>query len=206
MTQYGKITSYDSDRGTGMIAPQDGTEALPFRKTDLQQHGEEPRSDQVYTFETQRGPDGAPQAVNVQMEQGTGASQPGGGDGGFNAQGQSEMTVNEQAARRSGVDGAGGARHGTEEYDSQGRSEHQTRTDGQEGVSRGGMETARGNAPGETRADRGGTSAGGSTFQPLEAESSKDHRSTERQHELGRDSQGHDERAQNEQRRDDRRT
>lgn len=201
MTQYGKIISYDAENGAGKIAPQDGSEALSFRKADLQQQGEEPRSDQLYTFETQRGPDGQPQAVNVQMEQGPNARQTDSDHGTFNDQGQSEQAANQENARRSGVDGAG-LQQGDRDHridnerqsQSQTEREHQIRTEGQEGVSRGGLETARGDAPGENRADQRGTSTGGSTFQPLEADESKDQRSVSRQHELGRDAEGRDER------------
>lgn len=198
MTQLGKITHFDKQSGAGMIAPQDGSEALPFDRHSLQQHGEEPRSDQVYAFETRGDANGLPVAVNLQMEQGPNARMEGpeanGNQGGFDAQGQSQARANQEAARRSGVDGAGLVQGGNEERDSRGRSEHQTRTDGQDGVSRGGMDAPRGEAAGGVPADRG-TASGGSTFQPLEAEDSKAHRSPEQQHNLGRDAQGRDERA-----------
>ena len=207
LTHYGKITHFDKNTGTGMISPTDGSGALPFMASGMR---EEPRSDQTYRFETENHPDGRLQAVNLIADDSANAHQSGstasGGEGAFDAQGQSENRHNQEAERRSGVDGAGlsGAggsdayRPGTDSH-GQGRgddpTEHQTRTTGQEGVSRGGQETARGDAPGQTQATTGGTSAGGSTFQPLEAEESKADRSTERQHELGRDGQGHDDRA-----------
>jgi cold shock CspA family protein len=207
MTNYGKITHFDKHTGTGLIAPMDGSDAVPFMASGMAQ---QPRSDETYTFDTQRGADGRPQAVNLQMDTGPDArqqhAQAHGNEGGFDAQGQSQQRHNQEAERRSGVDGAGEVHGGGEARDSHGRTEHQTRTDGQEGVSRAGMDTARGNAAGETYPERGGSSAGGSTFQPLEAEESKAARSPEREHELGRDPQGRDERAIKEQRRDDRRT
>lgn len=200
MTHYGKITHFDKDTGTGMIAPMDGSDAMPFMVSGMQH---EPRSDQTYMFETQASADGRPQAVNLQMDEGPNARQQHasahGNEGGFDAQGQSQNRHNQEAERRSGVDGAGVAHGGGEARDSHGRSEHQTRTDDQEGVSRGGMDTPRGEA--------GGTAeSGGSTFQPLEADESKGHRSPSQQHNLGRDAKGYDERASDEQRRDDRRT
>lgn len=194
MTRYGKITHFDKDTSTGMIAPMDGSHAVPFMASGLQ---EQPRSDQTYSFDTQTNADGMPQAVNLQMDTGPGRQQDAaahGNQGGFDAQGQSQARANQEAERRSGVDGAGVVHGGGEERDSHGRSEHQTRTDGQEGVSRGGMDTPRGVAGGGERADRGGSSAGGSTFQPLEAEDSKADRTAGRQHDLGRDAQGRDER------------
>jgi cold shock CspA family protein len=212
MTHYGKITHFDKDTGTGMISATDGGGALPFMASGMR---EEPRSDQTYRFETETNPDGRLHAVNLTMDDSANARQPGssasGGEGTFDPQGQSENRHNQDAERRSGVDGAGvngagwGGTGGSDAYrpgtDSHGQgrgddpTEHQTRTAGQEGVSRGGQETARGDAPGQTRATTGGTSAGGSTFQPLEAEESKAERSPERQHDLGRDSHGRDDRA-----------
>lgn len=197
MTHYGKITHFDSQSGTGMIAPQDGSEALPFDRGSFQQHGEVPRSDQVYTFETRGDANGRPVAVNLQMEQGPNARQEGpeanGNQGGFDQHGQSQARANQEAERRSGVDGAGLA-HGSTDRDSHGRSEHQTRTDGQDGVSRGSGEMARGDTRGEAPVTTGTAPSGGSTFQPLEADDSKAHRSREEQHHLGRDAQGNDER------------
>lgn len=104
MNQYGKITAYDAERGVGMIAPERGGDALPFRKADLQQQDEELRSDQLYTFDMQEGLDGQPRAINLQMEQSRSAGQTDNSHGGFSAQGQSEQQANQQAASRPGVD------------------------------------------------------------------------------------------------------
>jgi len=37
MTQYGKIKSYDSNKGSGTITPERGGETIAFVKADLQQ-------------------------------------------------------------------------------------------------------------------------------------------------------------------------
>jgi CspA family cold shock protein len=109
MTQYGKITHYDAQQGTGTIAPEQGGDPLPFDRTGLQQQAQEPRSDQLYTYETQMGASGQAQAVNLQMEQGNNARQQSpdahGNQGGFDQRGESQNHANQEAARRPGVDG-----------------------------------------------------------------------------------------------------
>ncbi|MEL1249277.1 cold-shock protein [Aurantiacibacter gilvus] len=70
MTQYGKIKSYDSNKGSGMITPEKGGDALPFGKTDLQQQAQEPKVDQRYGFETKQADGGNKSAVNLQHQQG----------------------------------------------------------------------------------------------------------------------------------------
>lgn len=108
MAQYGKITHYDARQGTGTIAPESGGDPLPFDRTGLQQQAQEPRSDQLYTYETQMGADGRAQAVNLQMEQGNNARQQDpnahGNHGGFDQQGQSQNRANQESASRLGVD------------------------------------------------------------------------------------------------------
>ncbi len=71
MTHYGKIKSYDTGKGAGMITPDKGGDALPFNKADLQQQAEVPKADQRYGYETKQVDGGKPQAINLQMEQGT---------------------------------------------------------------------------------------------------------------------------------------
>lgn len=70
MTNYGKIKSYDADKGAGMITPEKGGDALPFHKADLQQQAEVPKADQRFGYETKQGEGGKSQAINLQMEQG----------------------------------------------------------------------------------------------------------------------------------------
>ena len=70
MTNYGKIKSYDADKGAGMITPEQGGDALPFHKADLQQQAEVPKADQRFGYETRQGEGGKAQAINLQMEQG----------------------------------------------------------------------------------------------------------------------------------------
>lgn len=71
MTHYGKIKSYDAAKGTGMITPEKGGDALAFNKSDLQQQAQEPRADQRYGYDTRQVDGGKAHAVNLQMEQGT---------------------------------------------------------------------------------------------------------------------------------------
>ena len=52
MTHFGTIKSYDSDKGTGTIAPEKGGNALPFGRKDLQQHAAEPNVDERYGYNT----------------------------------------------------------------------------------------------------------------------------------------------------------
>jgi CspA family cold shock protein len=68
MTQYGNIKFYDTDKGTGTIAPESGGDVLPFRKTDLQQQGQEPEVDQRYGYETQSGDGGKQWAVRLELQ------------------------------------------------------------------------------------------------------------------------------------------
>ena len=77
MTHYGKIHSYDADKGAGMITPDKGGDALPFAKADLQQQAEEPKADQRYGYETKQGEGGTAHAINLQMEQGDSADSDG---------------------------------------------------------------------------------------------------------------------------------
>jgi CspA family cold shock protein len=70
MTNYGKIKSYDSSKGAGMIAPEKGGEPMAFAKADLQQQGQEPKVDERYGYETSKGDGGKMKAINLQMEQG----------------------------------------------------------------------------------------------------------------------------------------
>jgi cold shock protein len=70
MTQYGKIHSYDTAKGAGMIKPEKGGDALPFQKADLQQQAEVPKADQRYGYDTKQDNGGKAHAINLQMEQG----------------------------------------------------------------------------------------------------------------------------------------
>jgi CspA family cold shock protein len=70
MAHYGKIKSYDSGNGAGMITPEKGGEPLAFAKADLQQQGQTPKVDQRYGYETSQADDGKMRATNLQQEQG----------------------------------------------------------------------------------------------------------------------------------------
>jgi CspA family cold shock protein len=74
MTHYGKIKSYDVNKGAGTIVPDKGGEALSFNKSDLQQQAQEPRANQRYGYDTRQVDGGKAHAINLQMEQGTGDS------------------------------------------------------------------------------------------------------------------------------------
>lgn len=93
MTQYGKIHSYDTAKGAGMIKPEKGGDALPFHKADLQQQAEVPMADQRYGYDTKQVDGGKSRAINLQMEQAdkdSGSAQPGESDERSGQQSQSE--------------------------------------------------------------------------------------------------------------------
>ncbi len=65
MAHSGKIKSYDVAKGSGLITPVKGGDALPFNKTDLQQQAQEPRSGQDYGYETRQVNGGTTYATNM---------------------------------------------------------------------------------------------------------------------------------------------
>ena len=74
MTHFGKIKSYDSDKGTGMITPDKGDDALPFKRGDLQQQAQEPCIDQRFGYDTSEVNGSNKRAINLQPQQGNGPS------------------------------------------------------------------------------------------------------------------------------------
>lgn len=71
MIHFGKIKSYDSGKGSGLIAPESGGEPLSFVKADLQQEAAEPMSGQRYGYETSQVDGGkSPRATNLQPDDG----------------------------------------------------------------------------------------------------------------------------------------
>lgn len=70
MTHFGKIKSYDSGKGSGMITPEKGGEPLSFAKADLQQEAAEPKSGQRYGYETSQVDGGKTRAINLQPNDG----------------------------------------------------------------------------------------------------------------------------------------
>ncbi len=68
MTHFGKIESYDSSKGKGMITPEKGGEALPFGKSDLQQQAQEPKVDQRFGYETKQVDGGQAHAVSLKHQ------------------------------------------------------------------------------------------------------------------------------------------
>jgi CspA family cold shock protein len=72
MTDFGKIKSYDNGKGTGTITPEKGGDALPFRKSDMQQQGQEPQQDQRFGYDVKNADNGRRYAINLQPQQGEG--------------------------------------------------------------------------------------------------------------------------------------
>lgn len=107
MTNYGKIHSYDAAKGSGMITPEKGGDALPFAKADLQQQAEVPMVDQRYGYETKQVDGGKSCATHLQMEQAgsdknSGSMQQGESDNRSNQQSQSENRSGQQGESKSG--------------------------------------------------------------------------------------------------------
>ena len=68
MTNFGKITTYDSGKAAGTITPEAGGEPFMFAKADLKHPAEEPKVGQRYGYETKQTDGGKPQAINLQHE------------------------------------------------------------------------------------------------------------------------------------------
>ena len=68
MTNFGKIKTYDSGKGPGTIAPEQGGDALPFRKSDLQQQAQEPKQDQRYGYDVTNTNSGKRCAINLHQQ------------------------------------------------------------------------------------------------------------------------------------------
>ena len=69
MTHFGKIKSYDSGKGSGMITPKRVVTAIVC-KTDLQQEASEPKAGQRYGYETSQVDGGKAHATNLQPDDG----------------------------------------------------------------------------------------------------------------------------------------
>lgn len=217
MAQYGKITHYDARQGTGTIAPEQGGDPLPFDTSGLQQQAQEPRSDQLYTYETQMGADGRAQAVNLQMEQSANARQQDpaahGNQGGFDQSGESQNRANQDRASRLGVDeqpdremrdsevSGGSDFHPMEESQTDRNRQIQNERfedSNPQGQNQQGLNEERGSHEGVSRAGieqpaRSGPTTsnndqhGGSTFQPLEDNQSHNDRARQDRNELASD-------------------
>ena len=68
MTDFGKIKSYDTGNGRGTIVPEKGGDALPFRKSDLQQQAQEPQQDQRYGYDVKSADNGKRYAINLHQQ------------------------------------------------------------------------------------------------------------------------------------------
>ncbi len=70
MTNFGKIKSYDSGKGTGTISPEKGGLVLPFGKSDLQQESQVPMVGDRYGYETNQVDGKDTHAVNLEQQPG----------------------------------------------------------------------------------------------------------------------------------------
>ncbi len=70
MTNFGNIKSFDSNKGVGTIIPESGGDALPFRRSDLQQQAQEPQHDQRFSYDVKNADNGKRYAINLQPQQG----------------------------------------------------------------------------------------------------------------------------------------
>lgn len=68
MTDFGTIKSYDSGKGHGTIVPEQGGDALSFRKADLQQQAQEPKQDQRYGYDVKEADNGKRFAINLHQQ------------------------------------------------------------------------------------------------------------------------------------------
>ncbi len=68
MTYFGNIKSYDSAAGAGTISPENGGDALPFKRADLQQEAQEPKVDERYGYDTVEINGADKRAVNLQQQ------------------------------------------------------------------------------------------------------------------------------------------
>lgn len=69
MTNYGKIKSYDSGKGSGTITPENGGDALDFGKSDLQQQAAEPEQGQRFGYDTKQADGGKTHATNLRQHE-----------------------------------------------------------------------------------------------------------------------------------------
>lgn len=68
MPKFGNIKSYNREKGAGTIIPEEGGDALPFKKADLQQQAHMPAADQRYSYETAEVDGGHKRAVDLQQQ------------------------------------------------------------------------------------------------------------------------------------------
>jgi cold shock protein len=68
MTHYGKIHSYDTGKGSGMITPEKGGDALAFSKADLKGDAAEPKQGQRFGYETKQVSGAKAQATNLEPQ------------------------------------------------------------------------------------------------------------------------------------------
>ena len=75
MTHFGKIRSYDSGSGTGSIIPEEGGEALRFKRADLQQQSQVPKVDQRFSYKISQIDGARKSAFSLQRQLGDGENQ-----------------------------------------------------------------------------------------------------------------------------------
>lgn len=76
MTYFGKIKSYDTVKGAGMITPDKGGDALPFGRKDIEPQAQTPAIDQRYAYDTSNMDGAKTCAINLKLQQGESSSQP----------------------------------------------------------------------------------------------------------------------------------
>lgn len=69
MTDFGNIKSFDTGKGRGTIVPERGGDALPFRKSDMQQQAQEPQEGQRYAYDVRNADNGKRYAVNLHQQE-----------------------------------------------------------------------------------------------------------------------------------------
>lgn len=69
MTHFGKIKSYDSKVGSGMILPDEGGDPLVFATAELDPEGRQPEVGQRYGYQTEQVDGSKAYAVNLRMQQ-----------------------------------------------------------------------------------------------------------------------------------------
>ncbi|MBX7492850.1 cold-shock protein [Qipengyuania sp. 1NDW9] len=69
MTKYGNIRSYDTGKGSGTIAPEQGGAVLEFGKSDLQQEASTPKSGERFSYETKQVDGGKECATNLRQQE-----------------------------------------------------------------------------------------------------------------------------------------
>lgn len=68
MMYFGRIKSYDSGTGSGLITPENGDDTLPFGKADLRRESQTPTWGERFGYEVERSSNGLSRATNLAAE------------------------------------------------------------------------------------------------------------------------------------------